>query len=382
MIDTIALSLKLNEFEITNHDAFNPSSRPLLIPPYYPVRRGGMMCKNNPTKKLIQWYGYMPRLTLSKRPAEHGFTILLRVEASLPKLLYGNNLDEISNDDFDELCSKLSKQMLHMGVKVSADRLRQANVSAIHYSKNLPLTDYTSANMVIKEVAKGVVSRQLTGSKTDYDNDGTAFKLHANSYEIIVYDKLKDYQRSKTSPKRSKDVVYDNEQLLFSFSRDNYHKSFEVVKLEIRLGNRKKIKDVLSKIDADSELTFQELYDESLAKQVLKYYWNFLIPDLDLVVCSGFPSTELYDAIYHQSPDMKPSQILQMIGSLAIIQNDGMEGLRTRIERNASSHSWYSCKKKLKGLSITSHMRYNPIRIATQHLEAFTPLKSKNYQKE
>lgn len=380
MLDTIALSLKTSEFKIMNHDAFTPSSKGVLEQPYYPVRRGGFTCKNNPTKKNIERYGYMPRLTLSKRPAVAGFSVLLRVEASLPKLKYGNNFDELTDADFERICELLVLQLKRMGVHTTVKLLQNAEVSAVHYSKNLPLTDYTSCSMVIREISKGSVSRQLTGTKTDYYNDGSAIKFHANSHELIVYDKIKDFERGKISRKRALDSHIQPAQ--FSLLTDSFKKPFEVLRLEARLGNRRKIKDILSKISMKPELRFKDLYSESVAKEVLLQYWKMIITDMALIVCSGFPSGELYDAIHNSDPKLKPSQILQIIGSLSIIENDGMEGLRTRLERHSTPHSWYNQKKKLNDISITSHMRYNPVRIATQHLHDFVPMRLKDYKKE
>ncbi len=380
MLDTIALSLKLHEFKIMDHDAFTPSSKGVLEYPYYPVKRGGLSCLNNPLKLDIARYGYMPRLTLSKRPAKHGFQILLRVEASLPKLIHGNNFDELTDTDFDNICGELARKLRFMKVHIEPKALKQADVSAVHYSKNLPLTDYTSCSMVISEVAKGSISRQLTSSKTDYYNDGSAFKLHSNAYEVMLYDKIKDMNREKISKKRALD--YDNQPFQFSFLKEELKKPFEVLRLEVRLGNRKKIKAVLEKTGYDKPLTFRNLYSEALAQQVLLHYWKNIIPDMATVVCGGFPAAEIYDAFYASEPDIKPSQILQHIGALAVIKECGYDGLRTRMERHSTARSWYAQKKKLSGLSITSHMRYNPLRVAEQHLHEFLPLRLSDYKKE
>ena len=84
-----------------------------------------------------------------------------------------------------------------MQVVIKPDALRTAMVSAIHYSKNLPLTDFTSASMVINELKKCSSTKRLDTNQIQYRNDGHALKLHANSYELIVYDKLKDLFSAK-----------------------------------------------------------------------------------------------------------------------------------------------------------------------------------------
>jgi hypothetical protein len=336
-----------------------------------------MACHNNPSKQDTLQYGVLPRLTVSKRPAHKGFTILLRIEVSLPKLKFGNNFDELCEADFPFLCNRLAQQLERMGIAVKPNTLAEANVSAIHYSKNLPLTDYTRCSMVIQEIAKGCVSRHLDSLKTDYRNDGSAIRHHASSYEVIVYDKIKDLERGKKSDKRA--IETDNH-IQLSLFEEPFLKQLEVLRLEVRLGNRQKITSLLDKLGEHVELTFRQLYSELLAKKVLLHYWHCMTADSSLLAASSFASGELFDAIAKEQPKAKPGQLLQQIGALAIINAEGMEGLRMRIEQCGSSRGWYRQKTKLNELSVSTHMKYNSLRVAETHLQQFEPMRLSEYK--
>ena len=377
MMDSIALTLQPHEFAIMDHDAFTPSARGIFIQPYYPIRRGGIACVCNPSRTDTARFGTLPRLTLYKRPAPIGFRIGLRVDISLPKLKFGNNFDELEQADFSYLCDRLVKQLERMGVKVRPETIKNAEVSSIHYSKNLPLTDYTSCSMVIREIAKGCVTRHLDSVKTDYRNDGSAIRFHASSHEVILYDKLKDLERGKISDKRA---IEDNNAIQLSLLSTPLHKPLEVLRLEVRLGTRKKIKSLLVKLGRPCQLTFETLYSMTLAKEVLLHYWQLITPDMALLACSGFPSGELYNAIYREKPAAKPSQVLQLVGALAIIQKEGMDGLRTHLQGHTTSRTWYGLKKQLRGINLTSHMKYAPVRVAETHLHEFKPLRLALFQ--
>ena len=67
----------------------------------------------------------------------------LKIEFSAPKMLFGNNFDELTDSDFPNLLTKLKRTLKEMGVFILEDHLTSAPVSAIHFSKNIPLTDYT-----------------------------------------------------------------------------------------------------------------------------------------------------------------------------------------------------------------------------------------------
>ncbi len=379
MLDTVVLSLPPHDFTILDHDAFTPSSRGLLVQPYYPLRRGGMACINNPDKSATERYGYMPRLTLSKRPATAGFRVALRIDASLPKLKFGNNFDELTDADLPFLCERLAQQMRAMGVRVTPEAIRRAEVSAIHYSKNLPLTDHTRCSMVIREIAKGSITRQLDSVKTDYRNDGSAIRFHATAHEVIVYDKLKDLERARVSDKRSYES--DNQGQL-DLLHVGFAKPFEVLRLEARLNNRRKLKTLLDRLGTPCPLTLESLYSEALAKTVLLDYWRMITPDVPLLALSHFAAGELYDAIRRENPDAKPGKALQLVGALAIVQKEGMEGLRVRVEQSANPRTWGRLKASLQGISVSSHMKYNALRVAEGHLRRFEPLRLADYQVE
>jgi len=92
MYDTVAITLNQNEFNILNWSKFKKTQ---------------YKSKNSYNKYVLNFdykeFGYMPRLTYYDR----SFNSSLRVEFSAPKLLYGNNFDEITelNECGDALTS-------------------------------------------------------------------------------------------------------------------------------------------------------------------------------------------------------------------------------------------------------------------------------------
>jgi hypothetical protein len=153
MLDTVVLTLDQRHFEVLQPERFSPSAKGLLLPPYYPLgSRGNFACVQNPTKADLQGGRYLPRLTLAKRKILSGFGLTLRMEFSAPKLVFGNNFDELESRDFAKVLIALHRGLARMGISVSTGVLREARVSAIHYSKNVAFTDYTTCSMVMSEL--------------------------------------------------------------------------------------------------------------------------------------------------------------------------------------------------------------------------------------
>lgn len=101
MIDTIVLRLRNDMFRISDPCKFEPSAQ-WANHTGQPSR--GMLSKQNPTKKELLAGIYKPRLTLYPHIALDGNReTILKIELSLPKLLFGNNFDELMLKDFQAI---------------------------------------------------------------------------------------------------------------------------------------------------------------------------------------------------------------------------------------------------------------------------------------
>src|SRR5262249_9425762 len=119
MLDTVVLTLDRRQFEVLQPERFSPSAKGLLVPPYYPLgARGNFACVQNPTKADLQGGRYLPRLTLAKRKIPSGFALTLRIEFSAPKLVFGNNFDELESCDFAKDLFALHCGHAHRGIGV------------------------------------------------------------------------------------------------------------------------------------------------------------------------------------------------------------------------------------------------------------------------
>jgi 6-phosphogluconate dehydrogenase (decarboxylating) len=79
--------------------------------------RGYFKLIQNPTKSELKNGIYKPRLTMTKRfntTGRHEAT--LAIEFSAPKLLYGNNFDELTENDFTLVVELLQSKLKEMGV--------------------------------------------------------------------------------------------------------------------------------------------------------------------------------------------------------------------------------------------------------------------------
>lgn len=377
MLDTITLTLNQPDFEVLEMDRFSPSATGLFASPYYSLGgRGYMDCRQNPTKTEFERGNYKPRLTLTKRKGRYGYIITLRIEFSAPKLLFGNNFDELADADFARILEILHGKLAQMGIRVTKTALKAAPVASVHYSKNIPLGDLTTCTMVLSELAKLDLTKRLDCNKTDYRNEGHAIRCHANSYEVVFYDKIRDMQQAKTSEKRAMEEDYAIQQDLLAVLLKPQQP--EVLRMEVRLGNRTKLKSLLGK---DQPLTFETMFSEKLAKQVLLHFWHKMTAGVPLLALSGFAPQELYSALLAESgKKTKPAKLLQQLGLLALINAVGIRGTGSLITQHADARTWQRIHKEAKTLTALTKLRYAATREVERCLNAFQPLRLCDYK--
>jgi len=379
MIDTIVLTLKSGMFTILDHDKFSPSTRGLYDPAGY-YRLGGrsnITCKQNPTPNELKRGIYKPRLTVTKRINRAGnFEIPLKIEFSIPKLLYGNNFDELTDADFPAVIQKLKIVLREMGVYLFEKNLINAPVSSVHYSKNIALTDYTTPYTYLAQLTKLNINKRLDTNRTDFRNEGHSFKYRANSFEIVFYDKIKDLQQAKVSEKRAEEN--DNALQLGLFDILTQKRPLEVLRVEIRLNKRQKINQILKKIGKEVEPTFTNIFNQDTAKKVLLYYINEIEETYPPLLNYQYNSPKKFFAGFlATNPKVKLTSALKMLGLRVLLDEIGVREFREMTKRYGNP-AWYCLNKEMKNLSNV--VEPSVFSLLKKQIIDFGPLKLLDYQ--
>jgi hypothetical protein len=94
----------------------------------------------------------------------------VRIEFSVPKIIFSNNLQELGDTDFENVIDTLSKRLITLGVRIETDVLRNASVSTVHFAKNIELSNGYTSRMLIGEMQKVNISKQLDISRAKFTN--------------------------------------------------------------------------------------------------------------------------------------------------------------------------------------------------------------------
>lgn len=377
MLDTVALVLDSSMFAIINYDAFRPSARGLFQPPYYTLgSRGSLQCYLNPTKTdLLSGY-YYPRLTLTKRAVSGGFQITLRIEFSVPKLIYKNNFDEITEKDFNLVLEILKSRLQEKGILLRKTKLKDIPLSKIDYAKNIVLEPFSSSRQIINELNKADMSLWLDLEVAKFRNAGYGIKYRNNSFELACYDKVKDLQKGKQSDKKVEEK--DNALQLSLLDEVLKPQQLEVFRVEVRLNSRLKIRQTFKSLDIDAQPIFKDIFNDQIGKQVVQHYWAVLEEAYKLAEYSPNSPSKLFSELHSNNPDARLSSILKVMGIKQLINELGVRGYRNIIN-NFSQASWVNSRKTLSKLSVPK-TAWTPLSQVSKSLVKFEPLKLDDYR--
>jgi hypothetical protein len=339
--------------------------------------RGYFKLVQNPTRKELLNGIYKPRLTLTKRfNYSKRFEPTLSIELSLPKLVYGNNFDELEDKDFPEAVKRLMQVLTTMGIKVFTKTLETAPISLIHYSKNIPLTDGSTPHYLISKIKEANISLALDVDQTDYRNDGHCYKWHANTYEIAFYDKIHDLDKARTSDKRA--IENDNAIQLNLFDTFQKRERPEVLRMEVRLNQRQKMGKLFRDLGINTELIFRNLFSSTISQKILLHYLDEMESNrprlLDLKESN---SKALLADFVINNPKLGLSKTFQVFGLKQALDKNTPRELRTMFG-NCSQRSWYRLMAETKKFNLPATR--SPFGVIREHLTRFEPLKLVDFQ--
>jgi hypothetical protein len=370
MIDTIRLILDDGTFHINEPDRFQPNAKTILDLKERFYGGGLRKAVLNPSKREKKETGYAPRLTLQHRPPN---IVELVIEFSIPKLLYGNNFDEVTESDFSKVIEVLQDKLTAWGILVFAEILRKAPVGSVHYGKNIVLPRHTLCKSVINLLSKAPIKQWMDHNKIDYRNGGHLYKVHTDNFELAFYDKVKDLHQAKRGVKRAYEPEAQVQGNLFDYFE--VATGIEVLRMEARLNSRTQIKKALKAAGLpDDDLRFFALFRQGTAQKVLLHLWEPYKSAMALIALSQSETpSAIMDFLRRQDPDATTNTLFQRLGAMMLIGEVGWPGMRSLWD--AQPRSFQRLKNELESLPVGDKTRLSDIEAIDATLRAFEPVK-------
>lgn len=316
MLDTVKLCIPVENSIINTPTVFCPAI-------------SGGIRKNvkyicNPDKYWTKQGVYQPKITLIK-----GYDNItnLFIEFSAPKLIFGNNFDELQLSEFEQVIEQLKDRLIIQDIEISEEILRKAKISSIHYSKNIKLRNIQCIDL-IEIISKLDISKRYDICRSDYKNGGQIVRFHTDIFEIAFYDKVSDLKQSNSGEKRA-------------FERENWTQKdlinqlagVEVFRIEVRLNKAKKIRKILEQCNIDSNnITFEQLFNPDISKKIISHCWDKYIEKSIYIVCQSSTDTNIIFSKCILAGFSIP-KALKIVGLLANIKESGCRHVKEIIKQ-------------------------------------------------
>jgi len=334
----------------------------------------------NPSKTEKEMGLYFPRITGYRRGG-HKDNAKILVEFSAPKLLFLNNVDELEDGDFEELIRVLRERLGTMGIIVMRTTLEKSLVSAVHFSKNILLKDGYTASHLISEMNKVDLNQVYDFTRSRYINDGQSLYAHTTSHQLVIYDKVADISKGE---KRAIDKDQPSYQIsLFPEIQKNKQ---EIIRFEVRLGNRQKIDRTLEALGYERGLSFRQIFKSEISQKVVNDYWQKLIKSRNLGLFSVLPSIKDILRIFLMANEkLKPKQAIYLLGLFLLARDEnGLRELRSMVSKRAHDRTWYRFTRDMRRNSdaITKNGLRSWVTQIDEELKIYKPFKVKQNEEQ
>jgi len=301
----------------------------------------------NPSKAAKQQGIYQPRLMYIERPVpNYSISHELTIEVSLPKLYYGNNFNELTDDLFSAVATRLSETLsAAYDVWIAPSTIEQAEVRRIDYSKNIIFDDYTPVSSIIGVMRTADISKAYDFQNTDFKNGGHIYHIHLNSMDIVMYDKIADLKQSMVSEKRS--YEQGNYTQLHIANLLEERKNVTVARFEIRLNGKPRIRQELKAVGISDDLRLIALFSTDTSSKILLRHWENIMNRIPRAATVYFSADQFLISLKQANPTMKFAEASSLT-IMALLRRDASDErvVRNTIEGLFGRVQYYRLKKK------------------------------------
>ena len=322
---------------------------------------------------------YLPKIdileTLNK---DHDRVLyVLRAEFSIPKLIYGNSLQEVSENDLEKALYAFKKALANAGIIVDSNTVANARVSAVHFCKNVLLPCDIQMQEILTELSRTDISKVVDVTKKEFKHGGQSLQIYSGTREWAFYDKVADAMRPKIKRKYKQGVLHER-----SIIERHGLQEQEVFRFEYRIklsaSVEKCVNEILGK-KPKTPVLFRDLFTPTLCRQAVLNSWREITqrPENQLALLAPMEGLGLFNHVITQALKKggahSMNQALTSYGLASAIRDYGAKEVRRAILRGwAGSHPERLTHKIETAAELTRGLPYsNSIAFVDKALESY-----------
>jgi len=165
------------------------------------------------------------------------------VEFSAPKLIFGNNVQELLETDKETIIRLIRQHAENAGICLCHDFENYARVTRLDISKNISLSNGKTVAYLLNILKDVNVSERKDPGQINYNGGGVEVNIGNDSKESVFYDKLAELKAFKMN------YVFANSPLKLPIVQKSIQENLEILRIEHRLLNGKAVSDEFENIN-------------------------------------------------------------------------------------------------------------------------------------
>lgn len=300
---------------------------------------------------------------------------------SIPKLVFGNNFEEIQVINRENVVSLLVQRLRSIGVSTTNESINQAPVSVVHFCKNIILPRNVSIRSILSDLSHTDMGKAYDTTEDVHrqrnKNNGSVVHLRCGTREWCFYDKIDDLLQPKGKRVDKYRTAYEKE-LLATYD----FKNLEVFRFEYRLNKgqtiRSEINTFLKRPYGERVVVF-DLFTEGLWKTILVSAWKRVLqrPENQLALFSYDSSLDLLLHILSKSKSENlnahsQNKALWVYGLIRVIKDHGAKAVKDELNKTWKNKENRLIDKLIEATNFVSGMPMpQGISYVTEQLEKF-----------
>lgn len=263
MFDTVRICIPFDKLTIMDYDIFKPHPRYIDRETYCYVK----------IPEDLKSMGF-PKMTVKVIPQTGRAPIKeFRIEiSSIPKLIFGENVSECQDTDFQLVINALQYKLNLLGIHIDTVDIENAYVSRLDYGKNIPVD--IRSKTIISALKNLPQSKHLSTDENNYKNHGQEFRVQSDYVDYKAYDKMLDIQKNDKS---ATVLMTDGTRKPLSAYLKEDMGIEDMIRFEFSMQSRAQIAEIFGKCDIESNLTFKDVFNSEYARKVNLYAFDRFI---------------------------------------------------------------------------------------------------------
>lgn len=307
---------------------------------------------NHKFRKQLQAQGiYAPKFYYEYANFHRGIEYLV-LELSIPKLLYGHSLAEVTEAQFPDVLEAIQQFLTRIGVTIQKNDIAQSIVTNVAYCRNIDMSSVATAGQTMNIIKLFNYQPLADFSYTVFEkrNGGLCIKYYNEHSSFTAYEKLPEIAHHAGTTQEKSFALQWSQNKRVAFNQQTLK---EIVRFEYTLQEKTIVTQTMKKFypHKSKDFTLEDVFKDSISAQLLRQQVDRILnhPLQNIVLLSQIDLPIFQPIIIKLAKNHY--QRLRLKEAAEQIALHGLKGYRQEFLQIYKPRTWFKWQRTLYELS-------------------------------